>query len=74
MHAPTPAPLHAAARSRAQAPTIPLWHAVEIHRPVAEVDGACELTVCGVLARIETGEPWPPATHDACPVCVALTR
>ena len=65
---------YAAARSRATGPTTALWHAVEVHRPADEVDGACELTVCGVLARIAPGEPWPPAARDLCPACCALAR
>ena len=64
----------AAARSRAVGPTTALWHAVELHRPAAEIDGACELTVCGSLARIMTEEQWPTAARDVCPVCVTLTR
>ncbi len=39
----------AAARSRAHGPTAALWHAVEVHRDPTEVDGANELTLCGVL-------------------------
>ena len=66
--------VHAAARSRAQGPTAALWHAVELHRPPAEVDGACELTVCGSLARIVPGEQWPLRAADVCPVCAVLTR
>jgi hypothetical protein len=64
----------AAARSRAHGPTAALWHAVEVHRPAAEVDGACELTVCGSLARVMTDEQWPTAARDVCPVCASLTR
>jgi hypothetical protein len=64
----------AAARSRAHGPTAALWHAVEVHRPSAEVDGACELTVCGSLARVITGEQWPTTARDVCPVCVSLAR
>jgi hypothetical protein len=67
-------PVHVAARSRAVGPTAPLWHAVEVHRPAAEVDGACELTVCGALARISTEQPWPLAARDVCPSCAALAR
>jgi hypothetical protein len=62
----------AAARSRAHGPTVALWHAVELHRPPAEVDGACELTLCGELARVATGEHWPTAAHDVCPTCRTL--
>jgi hypothetical protein len=72
--APAPSTTFAAARSRAHGPTAALWHAVEVHRPAAEVDGACELTVCGSLARVMTDEQWPTAARDVCPVCVTLTR
>ena len=64
---------HAAARSRAQGPTAPMWHAVRVHRPESELDGACELTVCGSLARVDTEQTWPVAGREACPVCAALT-
>jgi hypothetical protein len=64
----------AAARSRAHGPTAPLWHAVEVHRAPSEVDGACELTVCGSLARVMTDVEWPLVIRDVCPVCATLTR
>ena len=67
--------LHAAARSRAHGPTAALWHAIELHRPEAELDGACELTVCGALARVAPEHTWPvAAARDVCTVCAALTR
>ena len=66
--------LFAAARSRAHGPTAALWHAVEVHRATADLDGACELTVCGALARVTTEEDWPLAGSDVCPDCVAATR
>ncbi|MCU1612762.1 MAG: uncharacterized protein JWO98_302 [Frankiales bacterium] len=66
--------VYAAARSRALGPTSALWHAVELHRPAAELDGACELTLCGALARVMTEEQWPTAARDVCPVCVTLTH
>ena len=69
-----PATVYAAARSRAYGPTTALWHAVEVHRDPAEVDGACELTVCGSLARVRTDAQWPVAARDVCPVCATLTR
>ena len=68
------APLLVAARSRAHGPTAALWHAVELHRPAAEVDGACELTVCGSLARVEVEQVWPTPVRDVCPSCLVLTR
>ncbi|SFL63764.1 hypothetical protein [Geodermatophilus ruber] len=64
---------YAPARSRAHGPTAALWHAVELHRPPAEVDGACELTVCGSLARVAVDEQWPTVARDVCPSCVVLT-
>jgi hypothetical protein len=75
MTTPAPAPAttaYAAARSRAHGPTAALWHAVEVHRPEVEVDGACELTLCGSLARIMTGRPWPTTARDTCPACTTL--
>ncbi|MFW3171506.1 hypothetical protein [Geodermatophilus sp. CPCC 206100] len=74
MSTPTLAPTLVAARSRAHGPTAALWHAVELHRPTAEIDGACELTVCGSLARVTTDEQWPTTARDTCPACVVLTR
>ena len=69
-----PATVYAAARSRAHGPTTALWHAVEVHRPTIEVDGACELTLCGSLARIMTEVAWPTTARDVCPACVTLAR
>jgi hypothetical protein len=69
-----PATGFAAARSKAHGPTAALWHAVEVHRPVPEIDGACELTLCGALARIIPGQTWPTTARDVCPACVTLTR
>ena len=64
----------AAARSRAHGPTAELWHAVELHRPTAELDGACELTVCGSLARVMTDEQWPVSATDVCIDCATIAR
>jgi len=64
----------AAARSRAHGPTAAMWHAVELHRLPAEVDDACELPLCGSLARISTEDRWPVVARDVCPACVTLTR
>jgi hypothetical protein len=69
-----PAPVLVAGRSRAHGPTAALWHAVEVHRDPSEIDGACELTVCGSLARVITEAQWPVAERDVCPVCATLTR
>jgi hypothetical protein len=64
----------AAARSRAHGPTAAQWHAVELHRPTAELDGACELTVCGELARVTPDQAWPLRGSDVCPVCAVLAH
>ncbi len=66
--------VHAPALSRAHGPTAALWHAVELHRPAAEIDGACELTVCGTLARVSPDDSWPRTGTDVCPACAALAR
>jgi hypothetical protein len=58
-----------AARSRAHGPTAALWHAVEVHRIATDLDGACELTVCGALARVTTEQPWPAPGTDVCRSC-----
>jgi hypothetical protein len=64
---------HVAARSRAHGPTAALWHAVEVHRDPGEVDGACELTLCGSLARVTVEQAWPVAERDVCVSCVVLS-
>ena len=63
-----------AARSRAHGLVPARWHAVEVHRPVDDLDGACELTVCGALARVTTDAAWPVPGADVCPDCAAATR
>jgi hypothetical protein len=63
-----------AARSRAHGPTAAMWHAVELHRLPGEVDDACELTLCGSLARVSAAEQWPVAARDVCPACATLSR
>lgn len=63
---------HVAARSRAHGPTAALWHAVEVHRDPSEVDGACELTLCGSLARVTVEQAWPVAGRDVCVSCAVL--
>ena len=66
--------VHAPALSRAHGSTTALWHAVEVHRSAAEIDGACELTVCGSLARVDPEQSWPRTSGDVCPTCARLTR
>ena len=63
-----------AARSRPHGPTAALWHAVEVHRDPADLDGACELTVCGALARVTGEVRWPADGTDVCPTCATLAR
>ena len=63
-----------AARSRPHGPTAALWHAVEVHREPADLDGACELTVCGALARVTGEGRWPADGTDVCSTCATLTR
>ena len=64
----------AAARSRAHGPTTAMWHAVEVRRPPGEVDGACELTLCGSLARVSTDHQWPVPARDVGPACAVPSR
>ena len=66
--------VHVAARSRAHGPTAALWHAVEVHRSPEDLDDACELTVCGSLARVVPDQQWSLVTRDVCPACATLTR
>lgn len=63
-----------AARGRPQGFTAGLWHAVQLYRSPSEVDEACELTLCGSLARIDSGVHWPDQAQDACPACLVLSR
>src|SRR3954453_3780739 len=63
--------VYAAARSRAHGPTAALWHAVEVHRPTAEVDGACELTLCGSLAPVTPDVSGPTGARRASPPATA---
>jgi hypothetical protein len=64
----------AAARSRAHGPTAELRHAGAVHRHPSEGDGACELTLCGSLARVSTEQRWPLTGRDVCPACAVLSR
>jgi hypothetical protein len=63
-----------AARSRPHGGVPARWHAVEVHRSPAEMDGACELAVCGELARVATEQDWPVEGDVVCPDCLAATR
>lgn len=51
------------------------WHAVEAHRPVAELDGEVELAVCGAIVQVWGWQKWARVStgHTACAECVRLT-
>ena len=34
------------------------WHAVEAHRPAAELDGEVELAVCGAIVQVWGSQLW----------------
>jgi hypothetical protein len=47
------------------------WHAVEAHRPAAELDGEVELDVCGAIVQVWGSQTWARvgAGRTACPEC-----
>jgi hypothetical protein len=51
------------------------WHAVEAHRPPAELDGEVELAVCGAIVQVWGSQKWERvgAGRTACPECVKAT-
>jgi hypothetical protein len=51
------------------------WHAVEAHRPAAELDGEVELAVCGAIVQVWGSQKWARvgAGRTACPQCVKTT-
>ena len=51
------------------------WHAVEAHRPPAELDGEIELAVCGAIVQVWGSQHWNRvgAGRTACPGCVRQT-
>ena len=51
------------------------WHAVEAHRPSAELDGEVELAVCGTIVQVWGSQKWARvgAGRTACPQCVETT-
>ena len=51
------------------------WHAVEAHRPVAELDGEVELAVCGAIVQVWGSQKWQRVGtgRTACPDCRRLT-
>ncbi|HEY4626700.1 MAG: hypothetical protein JF630_06415 [Geodermatophilales bacterium] len=51
------------------------WHAVEAHRPPAELDGEVELAVCGAIVQVWGSQSWARvgAGRTACPECARIT-
>ncbi|TQN43769.1 hypothetical protein FHU33_3233 [Blastococcus colisei] len=51
------------------------WHAVEAHRPAAELDGEVELAVCGAIVQVWGSQKWERvgSGRTACPDCRRLT-
>ena len=51
------------------------WHAVEAHRPPAELDGEVELAVCGAIVQVWGSQQWQRVGtgRTACPECRELT-
>jgi hypothetical protein len=51
------------------------WHAVEAHRPAAELDGEVELAVCGTIVQIWGRQDWQRvgSGRTACAECQRLT-
>jgi hypothetical protein len=51
------------------------WHAVEAHRPAAELDGEVELAVCGAIVQVWGSQKWERvgAGRTACPECARVT-
>jgi len=51
------------------------WHAVEAHRPPAELDGEVELAVCGAIVQVWGSQKWQRvgAGRTACSDCRRIT-
>jgi hypothetical protein len=51
------------------------WHAVEAHRPPAELDGEVELAACGAIVQVWGSQDWARVGtgRRACPECQQLT-
>jgi hypothetical protein len=51
------------------------WHAVEAHRPPAELDGEVELAVCGAIVQVWVSQNWARigTGRTACPDCRRAT-
>jgi hypothetical protein len=50
------------------------WHAVEAHRPTAELDGEVELAVCGAIVQVWGSQKWERvgSGRTACPECQSV--
>ena len=50
------------------------WHAVEAHRPPAELDGEVELAMCGAIVQVWGSQDWERlgAGRTTCPDCARL--
>ena len=51
------------------------WHAVEAHRPAAELDGEVELAVCGAIVQVWGSQKWTRVGvgRTACPDCQRIS-
>ena len=51
------------------------WHAVEAHRPAAELDGEVELAVCGAIVQVWGSQQWTRVGvgRTACPECQRIS-
>ncbi len=51
------------------------WHAVEAHRPPAELDGEVELAVCGAIVQVWGTQKWERVGigRTGCPECARIT-
>ncbi|TYP88561.1 hypothetical protein [Blastococcus xanthinilyticus] len=51
------------------------WHAVEAHRPPAELDGEVELAVCGAIVQVWGTQKWERVGigRTGCPECARVT-
>ncbi len=51
------------------------WHAVEAHRPAAELDGEVELAVCGAIVQVWGSQKWTRVGvgRTACPECQRIS-
>lgn len=62
-------------RSRPEDTVSSSWHAVEAHRPPAELDGEVELAVCGAIVQVWGAHRWDRvgARETACAECKRST-